>query len=55
MANEIFKNLTNYSFMHSSYQITDSLLQAIRLALPSIGGYLESRLYWIEHSFSTNT
>ena len=44
MAEVIFKNLKDYGFMHSSHLINEAIIQATKLALPSIGDYLDSRL-----------
>ena len=55
MANCIFKNLTSYGFMHSSYQITEAIITATRRSLPSIGEYLDSRLKEVDHCFETKT
>ena len=40
MANAIFENLSSYGFMHSSHQISEATIEAIKASLPAISGYL---------------
>jgi len=53
MADVIFEHITDYGFMHSSFQITEAVIQGIKLALPSIGDYLNSRLISVNQSFAS--
>ena len=55
MAEIIFSNIKNYSYMHSSQIIHESIIQAVRIGLPSIGDYLESRMIKSEHTFESTT
>ena len=55
MANIIFEGIAEYGFMHCSYQISEALIRATRLALPSIGDYFESRLKKVKHFFKSTT
>ena len=55
MAEVIFMGIKEYGFMHSSYQVTEALILATRLALPGVAEYLESRLIDVEHQFPVNT
>lgn len=55
MAEVIFKNIKEYGFMHSSQLINESIIQATKLQLPSLGDYLESRLKQVSHCFQSNT
>ena len=41
--------------MHSSYQVTEALILATKLALPGVSDYLESRLQDVKHEFLINT
>ena len=55
MANIIFEKISEYSFMHSSSQVTEALIKAVEICLPSIGGYMESRLKSVDHCFHSKT
>ena len=55
MAEVIFNNIKDYGFMHSSQLINEGVIQAIKLNLPSLGDYLDSRLIAVKHCFSSNT
>ena len=48
MANIIFDKISVYSFMHSSAQVTEALIRATQISLPSIGNYMESRLQHVD-------
>ena len=53
MADVIFMYIKNYGFMHSSQLIHEAIIKATELALPNIGGYLESRLIKIDYISNT--
>lgn len=55
MANEIFLHLCDYSFMHSSFFLTDAIIAGIKNELTTIGEYLDSRLQECTHSFESGT
>lgn len=55
MASAIFENLCDYSFMHSSYFLTESIIKGIEEQLPTIGDYLDSRLQECNHTFADRT
>ena len=55
MAEVIFKGIKDYGFMHSSYQVTEALILATKVALPGVAEYLESRLQDVKHEFKINT
>lgn len=54
MANVIFSKISEYSFMHSSHQITEAIIEAIKESLPAIDAFLESRIIKADQ-FSTQT
>lgn len=51
MADIIFKNIKEYGYMHSSSNIHEAIIEAVRQSLPSIGEYLESRMIKPTHCF----
>ena len=55
MANAIFEGIKEYSFMHSSQQVTEAVIEAVRVSLPSIGQYIESRFLHVSNVFSSET
>ena len=55
MADIIFRNIKDYGYMHSSSIIHEAVIEAIRLGLPSIGEYLESRMIKPTHCFENST
>ena len=55
MAEVIFKGITPYGFMHSSFFTIDAVNLALSLGLESIKDYLESRLQSVEHCFEAKT
>ena len=55
MANTIFLNIKDYGFMHSSHTIIEAVIEAIRVELPSIGSYLDSRIVHVPHLFQSMT
>lgn len=40
----IFANIQSYGYLHSSALLTRSLIKAIKIGLPGIGEYLDSRM-----------
>ena len=55
MAEVIFSNLKHYGNMHSSSLINEAIIGAIKIGLPSVGEYLESRLISLPHTFTSST
>ena len=55
MAEAIFGYIKDYGFMHSSYFITDAVIEASKLYINNIGDYLDSRIMKVSHSFKTST
>ena len=55
LAEVIFHYIKDYSYMHSSQIIHESLIQAVSIGLPSIAAYLESRMIKPEHCFESTT
>lgn len=55
MADIIFKNIKEYGYMHSSSNIHEAVIEAVRQSLPSIGEYLESRMIKPTHCFQSST
>lgn len=55
MADIIFKSIKEYSYMHSSQVIHQAVIEAVRIGLPSIGEYLESRMIKPHHCFESST
>ena len=51
MAEYIFTKVKDYGFMHSSQFLTNSVIQATRLGLPSMLKYFDSRLKEVSHTF----
>ena len=51
MAEYIFTKLKDYSFMHSSQFITNAVIEATSLGLPSMLQYFDSRLKKVSHTF----
>lgn len=45
----IFANITSYGYLHSSCIIYPAVIEAIRIGLPNIGEYLDSRLVISQH------
>ena len=44
MAQVIFTEIKDYSFMHGGDSIVESVINAVRIDLPGIGDYLDGRL-----------
>lgn len=44
MAQVIFEEIKDYSFMHGGDGIVDSVINAVKIDLPGIGEYLDGRL-----------
>ena len=44
LAGLIFENIKDYKLLHSSKQIIDAVIEATRIGLPSVKGYLEGRI-----------
>jgi len=44
MATVIFKEISEYSFMHGGDAVVDSVIGAIEVDLPGIGEYLDNRM-----------
>lgn len=42
-ANEIFKNIMNYSFMHCGPDISAAVVEAVRKRVPCIYDFLDAR------------
>lgn len=55
MAEVIFSYLKSYGMMQSSSLINEAIIQAVKIGLPSVGEYLESRLMSAKHCFSSST
>ena len=55
LADIMFKYVAEYGFMHSSYFMTTTIMKALKVNLPSIGEYLDSRLQECGHSFEKKT
>ena len=51
----VFKRISGYGLMHSSFEVNEALLEAIRISLPGIGDYLESLLLDADHVFQIKT
>jgi hypothetical protein len=45
----IFSNISSYGFLQHSQLLTDSIIKAIKIDLPGIGEYLDSRLTVSDH------
>ena len=55
MVEVIFDGIKDYGFLHSSHFITDAVIEATRLGLPSMREYFDARLKNIEHFFQSKT
>ena len=49
LAGLIFENIKDYKILHSSKQIIDAVIEATRIGLPSVKGYLEGRILISDH------
>lgn len=55
MAEVIFAGIKEYSFMHSSYFITEAVIKAASMGLKSVMDYFDLRLKSVEHAFTSKT
>ena len=55
MAEVIFDGIKEYSFMHSSYFITEAVIKAASMGLKSFMDYFDLRLKSVEHAFTSKT
>ena len=55
MAEFIFTQIKDYGFMQCSYFITNAVIAATELGLPSMLEYLDSRLREVTHTFEQKT
>ena len=55
MAEFIFSQIKNYGFMHSSYFITNAVIEATKEGLKSMLVYLDSRYQEVYHTFDQKT
>ena len=49
LAEIIFDNIKDYGLLHSSQLVIDAVLKSIRIGLPAVKGYLDSRIMIAEH------
>ena len=55
MAEEIFKGIKDYGFMHSSRFTTDAVTEATKLGLACMRNYLDLRMKTVDHCFDLKT
>ena len=51
MANVVFRGILDYGLLHSSQFITDAVIEAVRIGLPSVRDFFEARFKETHHCF----
>ena len=55
MAEAIFRGISGYDFMHSSFYVKDAVIKAAEKGLPGLGEYLDGRMRNVKHMFDQTT
>ena len=50
LAGIIFDGIKDFGLLHSSQNVMEAVIEATKLGLPAVKGYLESRVIRTEHS-----
>ena len=51
MADVVFRGIQDYGLLHSSQFITDAVIEAVRIGLPSVREFFEARFRETKHCF----
>lgn len=55
MADVLFRGIQGYGLLHSSQFITDAVIEAVRIGLPSVREFFEARFRETKHCFQTKS
>ena len=55
MADVLFRGIQDYGLLHSSQFITDAVIEAVRIGLPSVREFFEARFRETKHCFQTKS